>query len=121
MKSESLTESFFYTHSSAEHSFKVRCHRIWHHCHFQVFKAQRVNGMKGQGRHGRSDIQHKGHRQMETLYVKQDPGGKITMVGHGTLSEYMRGSRCVMFYTILSSPKQISSFETFIMWNGFTS
>ena len=58
---------------------------------------------------------------METLYVKQEPGGKITVVEHGTLSEEVRGSRCVMFCTILSSLEQISSFETLIMGNGFTS
>jgi hypothetical protein len=122
MKSAILAESLFYTHGSAEHSFKTRSHRSWHcYHHFQDFKAQCVNGMRGQGRHGRTDVQHKDHREMGTLYVKQDPCGKITMVGHGTLSEDVRGSRCVMFYIILSSPEQISSFETFIMGNGFTS
>ena len=65
-------------------------------------------------------MQRKHHRQMETLYVKQEPGGKITVVEHGTLSEDVSGSRCVTFYTILSSPEQISSFETLIMGNGFT-
>jgi len=105
MKSASLTESLFYTHGSAEYSFKVQCHRSWHYCrHFQDFRAQHVNGMKGQGRHGRTDVQHKDHRKMKTLYVKQEPGGKITVVGHGTLSEDVRGPRCVMFCTILSSP-----------------
>lgn len=77
--------------------------------------------MKGQGRHGRTDMQHKHLCQMETLYVKQEPGGKITVVQHGTLLEDVRGSRCVMFYTILSTPEQISNFETLIMGNGFTS
>jgi hypothetical protein len=77
--------------------------------------------MGGQGRPGRTDVQHKDRREMETLYVKQDPGGKITVVGHGTLSEDVRGFRCVMFCIILSSPEQITSFETFIMGNGFTS
>jgi len=66
-------------------------------------------------------MQHKHHCRMETLYIKQEPGGKITVVEHGTLSEDVRGSRCVMFDTILSSPEQISSFETLIMGNGFTS
>ena len=121
MKSASLTESLFYMHNSAEHSFKVRCHRSRHFCHFQDFKAQRVNGMKGQGSHRRTDMQHKHDRHMETLYVKQEPGGKITVVEHGTVSEDVRGSRCVLFYTILSSPEQIRSFETLIMGNGFTS
>jgi len=122
IKSASLNKSLFYTHSSAEYSFKVQCHRSLHYCHhFQDFRVQRVNGMKGQGRHGRRDMQHKDLRQMETPYVKQEPGGKITMLGHETVSEDVRGSRCVMFYTILSSPEQISSFETLIMGNGFTS
>jgi hypothetical protein len=65
-------------------------------------------------------MQHKGRCQMETLYVKQEPGGKITMVGCGTLSEDVRGSRCVMFCTILSSPEQISSIQTSIRGKGLT-
>jgi hypothetical protein len=80
-----------------------------------------VNGMKGQGRHRRTDVQHKDHHQIETPYVKQEPGGKITILRHGTVSQDVRGSRCVMFCTVLSSPEQISSFETLIMGNGFTS
>jgi hypothetical protein len=77
--------------------------------------------MIGQGRHGRTEIQHKDHRQMENVYVKQEPGSKIKMVEHGTLSEDVRGSRCVMFYIILSSFEQTSNFESLIMGNGFTS
>jgi KRAB domain-containing zinc finger protein len=73
------------------------------------FRAQRVNGMKGQGRHRRTDVQHKDHRQMETPYVKQEPGGKITMLGHGTVSEDMRGSSSAYFANHISDDEALPS------------
>jgi hypothetical protein len=119
MKSASFAEPLFYTHGSTEHSFKGECDKSWHYCHhFQDFKVQNVSGMKGQGRHGRIDMQHKDHCQMETVYIKQEVGGKISMVEHGTLSGDLRRSGCVMFYTITGSFEQISLFETLITGNG---
>lgn len=89
-------------HTSAEYNFKVQCDQSWYYCHhFQDLKAQSVNGTKGLERCGRIDMQHKKHCEMETVCIKQEVGNKITVAEHGTLSEDMRGSGCVMSYTIL--------------------
>jgi hypothetical protein len=119
MKSASLAEPLFCTRGCAEHSFKGECDKSWHSCHhFQDFDAPNVNGMKGQERHGRIDTQHEDCCQMETVYVKQEVGGMVSMAEHGILSEDVRRSRCVMFYTILGLFEQISMLETLIMGNG---